>query len=931
MTDENGEFIITAKNPFDMMTVKVSARLYADKNFSRLDSGATRHELAMTEGAALTGRVLLDDKPLAGVTVGVSAVDRQSGSYLGHFEIGTGTDGHFEFVNLPPNADFNLYTLMSTMKELGSISPRQIHTGKDGETIDAGDLAVVPGHRLAGRVVLSDDQPVPPKTRLLIGREDAWDSTQVTLDPDGNFEVAGIPPGIISVSVRARGYHVSARNLSIDMMNPFRLIGRVDRDITGLVFMLDKGPEERPDYRHIDPEYNQIRNRTLRGAEGAPDHSRDWTVSGRVLDSKTKEPIQKFRVTPGQSDNFNRTGWSSMRAVDGGNGVYKVYISKRVAQPLLKAEAEGYLPGGMEILPQDATNADVVLKKGTGPAGTVTSADGDPILGATVVLLGDDRNEAGLESSGELTVYGNEGAAHKTDIIGNFAFKPVWGMKSLAAASSNGFGVVSLASFATNSKIVLEPYGKITGTLQRTSGPGTNETLDLMFAGVDAPAINLSRQAETGAKGHFTFDRVPSGHLQISSRKMLNGGRFHSWTTEPLQEVDVKPGQTLDVNITAADRAAADTVTVNASQPPEPKAIPGVEVKGVVLLPNGKPASADVALQVEGKYLGLGKGAFNGNGGNDGLMASSAADGSFTLPMYEGAQSVIALNEEGYAQVSLQQLKASPRVTLQKWGRIEGMLRVGRHLGTNEQVVLNAAQTRWPGMNMHRKGRQTNDLAATNSASEVLQPPYFDFNAFLARTDAQGRFVITFVPPGEVTLARLVSAGQNSWTHSPLATVTVKAGETVVTNVGGTGRTVVGKIKFAESPGPGFANAFVQIVSPFSKFIRKAAELKTDEERDALYQSAEFQAATKERRYFSAALQPDGSFSAEDVLPGKYEINFQQRAMIQNGTTHTMFTAPEERTVPAAKDENDDSTVDLGEIVLEKTTMPIPKVAKSER
>ena len=34
VTDENGEFLITAKNPFEMMTVKVTARIYADKNFN---------------------------------------------------------------------------------------------------------------------------------------------------------------------------------------------------------------------------------------------------------------------------------------------------------------------------------------------------------------------------------------------------------------------------------------------------------------------------------------------------------------------------------------------------------------------------------------------------------------------------------------------------------------------------------------------------------------------------------------------------------------------------------------------------------------------------------------------------------------------------------------------------------------------------------
>ncbi len=306
VTDENGEFLITAKKPFEMMSVKVTARMYADKHFNRLASGATRHELVMTEGAALTGRVLLDGKPLADVSVGVSALDRTAGNYLGHFEIGTGARGNFMFLNLPPDADFHIYTIMSTMEKFGSVATRQIHTGKDGETTDAGDLVAGPAHRLAGRVVLSDGQPVPPKTRLLISREAAWDSMQVTLDKDGNFDVTGVPSETISLSIRAGGYHVSARNLSVDQLNPFQLVGSVGHDITNLVFLLEKGPDPQPDYGHIDPDYNEMRIRSLSGAEGVPDHSRDWIISGRVLDGETKEPIQNFHITPGQADNFNQ-------------------------------------------------------------------------------------------------------------------------------------------------------------------------------------------------------------------------------------------------------------------------------------------------------------------------------------------------------------------------------------------------------------------------------------------------------------------------------------------------------------------------------------------------------------------------------------------------------------------------------------------------
>jgi hypothetical protein len=683
----------------------------------------------------------------------------------------------------------------------------------------------------------------------------------------------------------------------------------VDRDITNLVFLLEKGPDPQPDYGNMDPDYNEMQNRPLSGVEGVPNHSRDWAISGRVLDGETKKPVQDFRVTPGQAENFNQTSWNTMRAVDGTNGVYLAYVGKRVAQPLLKVEAEGYLPECKALLPQDATNVDIVLKKGSGPAGTVVTADGKPVSGATVVLLRDGFNQANLSSAGELSaVYRNKSNVRTVDTNGNFAFKPLLGMKYLAAASANGFALVTLETFATNSTIALEAFGKITGTFKRASGPGTNEILQVMFPFTDGPHIMLDQHATTDAAGRFSFDHVPSGHLQICVRRSVPGER-NSWRSEPLQEVDLKPGQTLEVNITAADRAATEDARFH--QPPPPKPVSGVSVRGVVLLPGGKPATnADVALQVENKYLALGKGVFAaGNMREEGLLVSAGADGSFTLPMYEHAESVIALNEEGYAQVSLEQLKASPQIRLQKWGRIESTLRLGHHPGTNQQVVLNRSQARW---------------SANNITPATLQPPFYEPNAFQARTDDQGRFVIMFVPPGEQTIARLVSTGGGAWTQSPLATVEVNPGETIVTNLGGTGRSVMGKIKFDESPSPDFKHGSVTIGTPISKFLQKIGQLKTDEERNKFYQSEEFKAAGKNPRSYFAAAQPDGSFQAEDVPPGKYEVTFQERFPGLNNATFTVFTSPKELVVPEAKDKDDDSSVDWGEVGLAKYTLPIP-------
>ena len=269
VTDEKGEFLITSLKPFEMMDVRVNARTYANKIFTKLASGNKKHQLVLTEGAAIIGRVLFNGQPLKNISVGVVSVDRTPRNFTGHFDVGTDAKGRFLLANLPPNVDYYIYGSMDTLKPYGAIPVQKIHSGKDGDVTDVGSLAVVPGHRLAGRVVLADGGTLPPETRLLVGRVDAWDSIQVILAADGSFEVTAIPTEALSFSVRVPGYRVSAMNASLDTMNPSALVGRVDGDVNNLTFLLEKGDQLSPDY-NIPPEPEWPRNRPLHGTEMQP-------------------------------------------------------------------------------------------------------------------------------------------------------------------------------------------------------------------------------------------------------------------------------------------------------------------------------------------------------------------------------------------------------------------------------------------------------------------------------------------------------------------------------------------------------------------------------------------------------------------------------------------------------------------------------------
>src|SRR5262249_24046140 len=159
-------------------------------------------------------------------------------------------------------------------------------------------------------VTCDDGDFIPDNTRLLVSRQQAWDSMQLTLDENGRFDTEGIRKETISLSARVPGYHISARNLRLNSRNPFQWIGRMDNDVTNLVLVVERGPDLRPQHDGKLAESEWPQNLPLRGSESGPDHSRQWLISGKVIDSGTKEPVARFRATPGSMRGmWNTSSW----------------------------------------------------------------------------------------------------------------------------------------------------------------------------------------------------------------------------------------------------------------------------------------------------------------------------------------------------------------------------------------------------------------------------------------------------------------------------------------------------------------------------------------------------------------------------------------------------------------------------------------------
>lgn len=264
VTDENGEFFLDCTNGVEAITVAIAGRSVAKRRMW-LDTGKA-HLIRMTEGVAVTGRLLNAGKPVAGASISMNTEDRSSEVFMRGFDVATDSEGRFSLPNIPPNNRFVLYTKMKEMQDLGvALAPQKIATGIDGSTVNLGELKVNPAHALRGRIVMADGDPIPNRIRIYLGLEDAWDNQDIRADDDGHFEFRGVPSGSVSLSARVTGYRISAKNPSKDWLNEGRIVGRLSENLDDFIIHLEKGQRFDRSEGPQDSE-RQPRDKPLRGA-----------------------------------------------------------------------------------------------------------------------------------------------------------------------------------------------------------------------------------------------------------------------------------------------------------------------------------------------------------------------------------------------------------------------------------------------------------------------------------------------------------------------------------------------------------------------------------------------------------------------------------------------------------------------------------------
>ena len=519
VTDEKGEFVVNGQTAFAAIGVDVEARGFAKGIFQSLASGGTVHELKLTQGASLKGRVTIGGQPLAGVEIGVSGKERSSEIYAGNFSVATDKDGHFLFVNLPPNISYQLYGHMKSLSAHGVIAARTVRAGKDGETLDVGDLTVRPGFTVAGEIRLKDGAPIPDKTRILLSRENAWDSQQVMAETNGQFRFEGVPAELVMLSTRIKGYKVSPRNGSVDPINPYMLVGRIQTNKLDLV--VEFVPGEKAERLEGDPQ--AVREEPLRGVEAVPVVG-DIKVAGLAIDAETRKPLTAFTVTPGRKGRMGeQMDWVPSRLTAHSNGEFTVFFNKQAQAQAVLIEAEGYLPQASGFLGVSSTNITVALKKGSGYGGTVLKSDGTAAANITVYLT-DMKNGVYVEGD-QMAVRDRIYQGTKkttTDAGGHFSFPPPADAYSVIVVDQAGYAEVPVDKLGSDGEIRLQPPALIEGQLFIGSQPGTNESVRIGLAFIpymshprNFAALSFFGSTRTDGEGRFVFERVPPVAVEV--------------------------------------------------------------------------------------------------------------------------------------------------------------------------------------------------------------------------------------------------------------------------------------------------------------------------------------------------------------------------------------------------------------------------------
>ncbi|HSH93643.1 MAG TPA: M56 family metallopeptidase [Roseimicrobium sp.] len=593
-TDKDGQIVIRyPKDTLKELSFTARAPGFIPQNADFTGPALPKStNIILQAGVEIGGKVLgKDGKALPGAVVNTSHVStpQKKDDYL-NLRTVTDANGLWRIDGFPKGASgVTLYVTHTNYPDTSFASPGMLRApNNDGFTVDdlyasTAVFSMRPGLILSGRVTGPDGAAVS-NARVLASYYYTTDDSKRTLTAaDGSFalnRLGGVGPRDMLL-VNAPGFapfKMSASrasetgkpvNIILTRAKPLKLVVQdsAGKPVQGASVNLNswegssilqwqsttdaKGetvwtnpPQGFVEFNVTHPAFVPENNIGIQGDQGEFTFTlqKASVISGRVIDAKTKQPVESFQIYAGTQYNPLQIQWSDQPLYEGKGGRFEFSSGLLRSGQRLRVVAGTYLPEATDRITDLSKPAEFTLElqEGTGPGGVVLQPDGKPAASAQVALHGNQQSGLYLRDNLALEQYGGIRRISRTDDQGRFVLKPEPGAPRLIAVHSTGMAEIPQSSFPTNGVIQLKAWGTIEG--QMTAPFITGEELTLTPDTGFAPgAINLGNayRVQVGRDGRFVISNAPPMSVRIHRLVPIS---TNSWTYSFLDNVDVKPG-----------------------------------------------------------------------------------------------------------------------------------------------------------------------------------------------------------------------------------------------------------------------------------------------------------------------------------------------------------------------------------------------------
>ncbi len=307
-------------------------------------------------------------------------------------------------------------------------------------------------------------------------------------------------------------------------------------------------------------------------------------VHGLVRDASSAKPIKRFKMICGWPSLIGPEGvkpiWSQfdrdwLPFTDGEfRHVFESALILSSSNPgyVFKFEAAGYVPFVTRTV--DARERDVEFDILLKPAETIfvkaILPNGRPAVLADVGWVMPSSQLKLAHGGFSKTQVQNSGYLRLTDAEGRFRLPAEESVSRVVVANAEGYGEGTVAELSATQTLQLAPWGRLEGTYTSGGKPAEGRELMVNLENGSNSSIDFdfSARVKVDEKGRFVFPTLPPGkHRLVYMRRTETSPTSASFSHEPLQEVEIRSGETTKVDI----GSTGYTVKLRFSEPTENK------------------------------------------------------------------------------------------------------------------------------------------------------------------------------------------------------------------------------------------------------------------------------------------------------------------------------------------------------------------------